>query len=65
MRPEYFIPVLYGYGQLDHFEYMAMELLGPSVADQQQKGGAGVMVETVIRVVYQVVRATYLDFHTC
>jgi len=48
------IPVVYGYGQLDHFEYMAMELLGPSVADQQQKGGAGVMVETVIRVVYQV-----------
>jgi len=48
------IPVVYGYGQLDHFEYMAMELLGPSVADQQLKGGAGVMVETVIRVVYQV-----------
>ena len=59
------IPVVYGYGQLDHFEYMAMELLGPSVADQQQKGGAGVMVETVIRVVYQVVRATHLDLLTC
>lgn len=56
---------MYGYGQLDHFEYMAMELLGPSVADQQQKGDAGVMVETVIRVVYQVVRATHLDFPTC
>lgn len=59
------IPVVYGYGQLEHFEYMAMELLGPSVADQQQKGGAGVMVETVIRVVYQVGRATHLDFPTC
>ena len=62
LQGEAHIPAVYGYGQLDHFEYIAMELLGPSVADQQQKGGAGVMVEAVIRVVYQVVRATDLDF---
>jgi predicted Ser/Thr protein kinase len=49
------IPAVYGYGQLEHFEYMAMELLGPSIAEQQ-KDGAGVMVKTVIRVVDQAVR---------
>ncbi|KIM77936.1 hypothetical protein PILCRDRAFT_27830, partial [Piloderma croceum F 1598] len=46
------IPAVYGYGQLGHFEYMAMELLGPSIAEQQ-KDGAGVMVKTIIQVVYQ------------
>jgi hypothetical protein len=49
------IPLVYGYGQLEHFEYMAMELLGPSIAEQR-KDGAGVMVNTVIRVVDQAVR---------
>jgi predicted Ser/Thr protein kinase len=49
------IPTLYGYGQLEHFEYMAMELLGPSIAELL-KGGAGVIEETVIRVVDQAVR---------
>ena len=49
------IPLIYGYVQLEHFEYMAMELLGPSIAEQQ-KGAAGVMVKTVIRVVDQAVR---------
>jgi len=49
------IPVVYGYVQLDHFEYMAMELLGPSIAEQQ-KGTAGVTVMTVIRVMDQAVR---------
>lgn len=49
------IPDVHGYGQLEHFEYMAMELLGPSIAERQ-KNGAGMMVETVIRVVDQVVR---------
>ncbi|KAF9516193.1 hypothetical protein BS47DRAFT_1390966 [Hydnum rufescens UP504] len=33
---------MYGYGQLEHFEYTAMQLLGPSIAEQQ-KDGAGVM----------------------
>ncbi|KAF8067461.1 putative casein kinase-1 hhp1 [Lyophyllum atratum] len=50
------IPAVYGYGQLEHFEYMAMELLGPSIAEQQ-KDGAGVMVKTVIRVVDQALAA--------
>lgn len=49
------IPAVYGYGQLEHFECMAMELLGPSIAEQQ-KDGAGVMVKTVIRVADQAVR---------
>ena len=49
------IPDVYGYGQLEHFEYMAMELLGPSIAEQQMDG-TGVRVKTVIRVVDQAVR---------
>jgi hypothetical protein len=49
------IPAVYGYGQLEHFEYMAMELLGPSIAEQQ-KDGAGVMVKTVIQFMDQAVR---------
>jgi hypothetical protein len=49
------IPAVYGNGQLEHFEYMAMELLGPSMAEKK-KDGAGVMVNTVIRIVDQAVR---------
>ena len=49
------IPAVYGYGHLEHFEYMSMESLGPSVAEQQ-KDGAAVMVQTAIRVVDQAVR---------
>ncbi len=52
------IPLVYAYGQLEHFEYMAMEILGPSVAERQKKNGleTGVMLTTVIRIVEQVVR---------
>ncbi|TDL20492.1 putative casein kinase-1 hhp1 [Rickenella mellea] len=50
------IPAAYGYGQLEHFEYISMELLGPSLAEQQ-KDGTGVMVKTVIRIVDQVLAA--------
>jgi len=49
------IPDVYGYGHLEHFEYLAMELLGPSIAEQQTDG-ASVTVKTVIRVVDQAVR---------
>ncbi|SJL06429.1 uncharacterized protein ARMOST_09766 [Armillaria ostoyae] len=50
------IPLVYAYGQLEHFEYMAMEILGPSVAERQKKNGleTGVMLTTVIRIVDQV-----------
>ena len=37
------------YGQSKHFEYIAIEFLGPSVAELQ-KDGAGVIEETVITV---------------
>ncbi|KAK0481480.1 putative casein kinase-1 hhp1 [Armillaria novae-zelandiae] len=50
------IPSVYAYGQLEHFEYMAMEILGPSVAERQKKNGieTGVMLTTVIRIMDQV-----------
>jgi len=53
------IPTVHGYGHLENFEYMSMELLGPSIAEQQEKGGADVMLETVIRVVGQTVRTAH------
>ncbi|KAN0093356.1 Protein kinase-like domain containing protein, partial [Tylopilus felleus] len=34
------IPSVYGYGQLEHFEYLAMEPLGPSVTEQLKDGTA-------------------------
>lgn len=49
------IPLLYGYGQLEHFEYIAMELQGATLKKRCQKG-AGLMIPTVIRIVDQVVR---------
>jgi hypothetical protein len=48
------IPNVFGYGREARFEYMAMELLGLSIA-KLQTDGAGVKVETVIRVLYQAV----------
>lgn len=49
------IPVIIGYGQLRHFEYMAMELLGESISDLHP-GPASTDVKTVVRVVLQIVR---------
>ncbi|KAK0218469.1 putative casein kinase-1 hhp1 [Armillaria nabsnona] len=50
------IPVVYAYGQLVHFEYMAMEILGPSVAEQQKKNDpeTGLMLKSVIPIMDQV-----------
>ncbi|KAN0093327.1 Protein kinase-like domain containing protein [Tylopilus felleus] len=50
------IPSVYGYGQLEHFEYLAMEPLGPSVTEQL-KDGAAVMVKTIIQLLDQSLRA--------
>ncbi len=47
---------MYAYGQLEHFEYIAMEILGLSVTEHLNRPGAGVMLTTVIRIVDQVVR---------
>ncbi|KAJ6622919.1 hypothetical protein B0H10DRAFT_2012027 [Mycena sp. CBHHK59/15] len=52
------IPVVYGYGHLKHFEYMAMEVLRPSLLEMQKDGGLS--VATVIRVVDQTVRTLRL-----
>ncbi|KAK0431560.1 putative casein kinase-1 hhp1 [Armillaria borealis] len=48
------IPLVYAYGQLEHFEYIAMEILGSSVAEHLNGPGAGVMLTTVVRIVDQV-----------
>ncbi|KAE9397848.1 putative casein kinase-1 hhp1, partial [Gymnopus androsaceus JB14] len=52
------IPAVYAYGHLDHFEYMAIELLGPSLKDKLNLlDGAGLKVKTVIRIVDQALSA--------
>ncbi|TFK42013.1 kinase-like domain-containing protein [Crucibulum laeve] len=48
------IPVIYGYGQLPHFEYLAMELLGPSV---KECATSRVPVKTVVSVIEQMLSA--------
>ncbi|KAG9316103.1 putative casein kinase-1 hhp1 [Chiua virens] len=50
------IPVVYGYGHLEHFEYLAVERLGPSIAEQQ-RDGACVMMNTVLRILDQALAA--------
>ncbi|KAM6499474.1 putative casein kinase-1 hhp1 [Amanita muscaria] len=48
------IPAIYGYGHLPHFEYLAMELLDPSVKNCTT---GPVAVITVVRVVLQMLSA--------
>jgi hypothetical protein len=48
------IPAIYGYGHLPHFEYLAMELLGPSIKDCTT---GPVAVTTASRTVLQMVCA--------
>ncbi|CAL1706373.1 unnamed protein product [Somion occarium] len=50
------IPAVYGYGRLEHFECMSMELLGRNL-EEQQENGAGLLLKTVIRVVDQALAA--------
>ncbi|PBK84413.1 kinase-like protein [Armillaria gallica] len=49
------LPCVHAYGQFEHFEYMAMEILGPRVAEQQKKNGArtSLMLTTVILIIDQ------------
>ncbi|KAK0184315.1 hypothetical protein F5146DRAFT_1006586 [Armillaria mellea] len=47
------IPLVYAYGQLEHFEYIAMDILGSSHAEHLSSPGDGVMLMTVIRIVDQ------------
>ncbi|KXN86020.1 Casein kinase I isoform alpha [Leucoagaricus sp. SymC.cos] len=48
------IPEIFGYGQMPHFEYMAMELLGPSISEVAK---GPVSVTTATRVVQQMLSA--------
>ena len=53
------IPVIYGYGRLKHFEFLAMELLGPSIREKWPGSLASIPLKTVISVVQQTVRSSY------
>ncbi|KAI0299208.1 kinase-like domain-containing protein [Russula brevipes] len=55
------IPQIYGYGHLPHFEYLAMELLGPSIKDRTT---GPVAVTTTTRIVLQMLSALE-HIHKC
>ncbi|CCA69722.1 probable casein kinase-1 hhp1 [Serendipita indica DSM 11827] len=48
------IPLLFGYGHLEHFEYLSMELLGQCISDYV-KADMGLPVKTVVHVIDQLV----------
>ncbi|KAJ7057041.1 kinase-like domain-containing protein, partial [Mycena amicta] len=50
------IPCLYGYGQLVHFEYLSMELLGKNIKELSAHPAQS-SVKTVLRVVEQMLSA--------
>ncbi|KAF9484910.1 kinase-like protein [Pholiota conissans] len=56
------IPILFGYGRLPHFEYLAMELLGPSV--NECTSGGPIAVKTVTQVVLKMLSALE-HIHKC
>ena len=49
------IPKLYGYGHFEHFEYLAIELLGNSLSDQD-KFARGFSIQEVADIGVQLVR---------
>lgn len=57
------IPIIFGYVHLPHFEYIAMELLGPSVA-KMQPDGTMIALKTVVSVVLQTV-SVHSDLLCC
>ncbi|KIM44188.1 hypothetical protein M413DRAFT_25639 [Hebeloma cylindrosporum] len=51
------IPVMYGYGRFKHFEYLAMEFLGPSIREKWPGSSASIPLKTVVVVIQQVLSA--------
>ena len=53
------IPKLYGYGHFEHFEYLAIELLGKSLSDKD-KFALGFSIQKVSDIGVQLVRCFFL-----
>jgi len=53
------IPPVYGYGHLEHFEYLTMELLGPSLSEKWPGSLTRVPVKTVVSVMQQLVSGLF------
>ena len=51
------IPAVYGYGHLKHFEYLTMELLGPSIREKWPGSSACLPLKTIVSVIQQSVRS--------
>ena len=52
------IPKLYGYGHFEHFEYLAIELLGKSLSDED-KLAQGFSIQEVADIGVQLVRCFF------
>lgn len=53
------IPAVYGYGHLEHFEYLTMELLGSSLREKWPGSFTRVPLKTVVSVMQQLVRGSF------
>ncbi|KAF8961371.1 kinase-like protein [Flammula alnicola] len=51
------IPEVYAYGHLPHFEYLSMELMGPSLKDKWPGPTSRIPIKTVLRIIYQAICA--------
>jgi len=58
------IPELYGYGHLEHFEYLAIKLLGKPLSDQD-KFALGFSIQEVADIGVQLVRCFFLHNDNC
>jgi serine/threonine protein kinase len=52
------IPPVIAYGRFEHFEYLALELLGPSLGDAIRKEGK-LPLQDVLRIADQMVRTAF------
>jgi serine/threonine protein kinase len=53
------IPAVYGYGHLEHFEYITMELLGSSLRGKWPGSSTRVPLKTVVSVMQQLVCGSF------
>ena len=53
------IPAIYGYGHLEHFEYLTMESLGSSIRGKWPGSVTRIPMKTIVSVMQQLVRDSY------
>jgi casein kinase I family protein HRR25 len=54
------IPMVYGYAHLEHFEYLAIDLLGKSLADDNDKFVRKFSIQEIANIGIQMVRCFFM-----